>query len=102
MGRIAAVASWLLGSLGVVLLALSVLLIPQNQALAAWAPPICMGISCNTAACTAYYTLNGNCPGSCKVNGLEYYCKCVSDATNCQDCVCRLGVQGTSCDCGRP
>ncbi len=57
--------------------------------------------TCNLTACTTYYQLNNNtCPGTCKdSNGNEKYCKCVTDAAQCNACICRKNAAADICDC---
>lgn len=102
MNRICSVASGFLGSLGVALLLTSLLLIPQNLAVAQCAPPRCDGDSCDLTPCITYYTTYGNCPNTCTVGGLQRYCKCVSEPVTCPDCVCLYNSAGMYCDCRTP
>ncbi len=98
MNRIYAVASWFLGSLGVALLLISILLVPQSRALAGTAA-VCVGIPCNTLFCTAAFP---DCPNVCKVGAFQRYCQCLSDAANCADCICKKNPGDQACDCFPP
>ncbi len=105
MNRIYSVASGILGTLGVTLLLISLLLVPQSRAIAQTltGPKVCGGMSCDLPPCVAYYELNGNCPNRCtKVVGTQFYCKCISDAVNCDDCVCIYNSAGNYCSCLLP
>lgn len=101
MNCINAVGSWFLGSLGLALLVISILLVPQSRALGdPTAVKVCLNGSCDLPDCvTAYPT----CPKTCLQGALQKYCKCSSDPMNCPDCTCVLNpADGVSCSCLRP
>jgi hypothetical protein len=99
MNRINAVASWILGQLGVALLLISIVLVPQNRVLAAGTSGIglnCDTGSCGSAACITWKELHDECPGTCGAAGA--LCQCA--AANCVDCLCAQGqIKTDPCAC---
>jgi hypothetical protein len=88
-----------LGSLGVVLLLISILLVPQSRALAGETGAVCEGdATCNNNQ--ACFILAGDCPNppTCSAGGVTY-CHCVTDAANCKDCKCQRSSVDGQCYC---
>lgn len=101
MNRTHRIATLFLGQVGVALLVISVLLVPQSQSLAIKPPPLVCdnaGQQCELTACQTYYPLNVSCPGTCSTDGTQY-CNCVVDFKNCGGCVCVKNPVQDSCYC---
>jgi hypothetical protein len=96
MNRIYGVASCFLGSLGMALLVVSILLVPQSRALAGTGGAVCAGPNtCDFGTkCLIEYPV---CPNQCRDGGKERWCKCDSSPSSCADCICKLGVNQCGC-----
>lgn len=91
MRRACNVISWLFGSLGVALLAISVVLVPTSRALAAHGT-----ICANTNTC-----ITNKCQESAQYGCFDYadWCKQIADQQQCKHCHCKVESMPPACDC---
>ncbi len=99
MHRVLEWISCSLASFGIAFFVFSILLVPQQYSLAQTGAGVCNGMACNLSPCTTYFVLNNNCPNTCLSGGLQKYCQCVTDPTNCSACSCKKNPVQDVCDC---
>lgn len=102
MNRTNRMATLFLGQVGVALLMISILLVPQSRSLAVGAPPEpCESQTCQLEACPNYWILNASCPDKCS-DADGTYCNCALDQKNCGGCVFRQNSPYQQCYCNQP
>ncbi len=99
MSRSYRMTSLFLGQLGVALLLLSIILVPQSRSLAGGGQKTCNGDNdCITISCTNYYTLNSKCPDVCSDDSATY-CFCATKPNDCGGCICTKNPVQPACSC---